>query len=78
MNNKLKIALKCTRYLLVAVLVVLPFVGSEQTEAKAQAAYTHEVVDREDCPSGSASICYAMPGGCPSGNAACLVQGWDG
>ena len=35
-----KIALKCTKYLLVAVLFALPFIGPKETEARAEAEYT--------------------------------------
>ena len=78
MNNRLKIALKCTKYLLVAALVTLPFIGPEQTKAKAEEdGYTHDVVEDKRCDSGDASICYDFPGGCPTLSASCLVEGWD-
>ena len=77
MNNKLKIALKCTKYLLVAVLVALPFIGPEKTEAKAEEGYYHKVYENDLCPSGAIAICYTQPGSCPSESAACMVNGWE-
>ena len=71
MNNKLKIALKCTKYLLVATLVALPFIGPEKTEAKRPAGYTFASVPDTRCPSGTIDICYALPGSCPNTDPAC-------
>ena len=79
MNNKLKIALRCARYMLVAILVALPFVAPENTEAKKAAGdgYTHDVVENDKCDSGHVSICYEFPGDCSASSSACLVEGWN-
>ena len=74
MNNKLNIALKCTKYLLVAALVALPFLGLGETEAKAQPEFTQAVVADKDCPTGESSWCYRNPGRCPSGGWSCLMD----
>lgn len=73
MNNKLKIALRCTKYLLVVVLVALPFVGTGETEAKIP-EYTQETISNPDCPNKKSSICYKMPGRCPGPEEACLMD----
>ena len=67
MNNKLNIALKCTKYLLVAALVALPFIGPERTEAKAEEGYTYGSVNHRDCPSGLLGVCHNEPGECSTG-----------
>ncbi len=66
MNKKLKIVLRCTKYLLVAVLVALPFIGPERTEAKAEEGYTLGHVLDERCPSYILALCYDLPGQCQS------------
>ncbi len=74
MDNKLKIALKCTKYLLVAVLFALPFIGPKETEARAEAEYTQTEGTDGRCPTGKVSICYDWPGQCPVGGTTCLMD----
>ena len=72
MNNKLKIALKCTKYLLVAALVILPFIGPEKAAAVAEppeAIYFYGFLPAEN-PNGNFSekytdYCFNVPGECP-------------
>lgn len=77
MNHRLNIALRCARYLLVAVLVALPFAAPETTEAKRDEGYEHRVFRNDICDSGAIAICYRQPGTCPNESTACLVEGWD-
>lgn len=74
MNNKLKVALRCTKYFLVAALIALPFFGPETTEAKAEEGYYHKVYENDICDSGSISICHNQPGSCPSESIACNME----
>ena len=74
MNNKLKIALKCTKYLLVAVLVALPFVGTGETEAKAPEGFYPLIADSEQCPSEKEVLCYILSGNCPVGTTCSLGE----
>ncbi len=77
MNNKLKIALRCARYMLVAILVALPFVAPDTMEAKKKEGYEHRVFENDICDSGGVAICYNQPGTCPNESIACLVEGWN-
>ncbi len=79
MTNKLKITLRCARYMLVAILVALPFVAPEDTEAKRAVGdgYTQAEVYETRCASNWASICYDAPGDCSTLEPSCLVEGWN-
>lgn len=78
MNNKLKIALKCTKYLLVAALIALPFFGPKKTEAKAEEGRTPAAVFDIRCPGSGGHMmltCYDAPGPCtPQTQDSCVLE----
>ena len=76
MDNKLKIALKCTKYLLMAVLISLLFVEPEKTEAKAEAGkHTYVTLPTSLCPTRKRGYCNYVPGQCSTqGNIGCEMD----
>ena len=68
MNNKLKFALKCTKYLLVAALVILPFIATEKAAALTEppeAVYFYGFVPFDTNSGKYADYCFSVPGECP-------------